>query len=813
MKIKYFSYLLGLCLLGGLYTFFIPESGFRLPIYYTPDGSIFSVQDPSYRPVDNKLLHINGKIPEVSPIIFSDKKTVSVAVDLGTKELHLIPNEFWGIISDFIYLIAASILFLLCSIWFYHNTRDIHLVNITFVLSTFCFLFVIVLVSHQLLFFWQISSLLLIPMLFNMGLRTTGRYVSNYVIIGEVTFILFLSLLIYIWQGDTETLQNLNIILAIAHSLVILFLLTLQLGRALKKTKDSIEKLKRWVLFFGSLTGIFLPLVFFLSSFFSWTAYPVFPYLAFTLLLFPISLVYGTYRLQLTPFQLIFSKSILVFLQGAFFAAVYGLVVLIPNALLTRQQKEHEWIVQAVFILILIFFLDPLKYFLSSRLGKGQLWSEASLEKSLQKMVSVIISHRRIQQAVDTLLEEAQNVLKIKKIDLLLSEDTFEGLGLRKNKIIRIPSANRFWRHLQEYEFIVTDYLTYGSGIREELFRFLFQNDYMLAIGVTGGSSRKFRFPLRKKKKDQENSDNMKVALLIGYRDKHTILKISEIRYLNEAARLVNVLIRNYAILLVEIEKRRRIRELQMAGQLQRRLPEIEKEKCEGVSCVHSSQPALSVSGDYFDVIPIKKHRIACLLGDVCGHGLGTGYLVSSLRSIVRSHLRSGASLAEAVQTVNLFFMERYKGDEFLTLAAVILDTRSRVLEYINAAHPSPWLLKAESQELTELKSFQPMIGLLPTALVSKKIKINAGDRLFFYSDGVTETFNSHNIPFTEKRLKDFIMQHRNQPIQDIIVSLKKQLADFRDSARLEDDTTMALLEFKGKDGFMSNLLNRLPLP
>ena len=203
-----------------------------------------------------------------------------------------------------------------------------------------------------------------------------------------------------------------------------------------------------------------------------------------------------------------------------------------------------------------------------------------------------------------------------------------------------------------------------------------------------------------------------------------------------------------------------------------------------------------------------RRNQAACFLGDVSGHGLGTGYLASSLRSIVRSHLEGGAKLDQTVQTVNRFFMERYQGDEFLTLVAMLINTKTREVEYINAAHPGPYLLKAKKGELRQLKDFQPVIGVLPVSYNSQKIKMDDRDRLFLYSDGVTETFNAHNIPFGEKNLEGFLEEHKGLALQEIIDSLQKQLLVFRENSNPGDDTSIAVLEFSDKPSLFDNIFN-----
>ena len=821
IKLSFLSYFLGALLLSSFYISFLPTEGFRLSLYYGPEGTIIPIQEKpeaSIRKGLRRITKINGQEPHRYSAIFFHPLQANVILEDGPdNKIKTIRNDIWKILFDFKYFIIASFLFLFCAIWFYHNTHDIHLIILNIVLSIFYASFVILLARHKLLFLFQVSALALIPAFLNMGLRTTGRHVSNYLAIGELNFILFVSLLAYVGSYSLESIRNINLFTAYLFSFILLFVLSLELHRCLQKSSDKIESLKHAVLFTGLLLGIALPFSFvILSLFTSITPFP-FSYLALVSLLFPCALLYGTYRLQLLPFQMLFSKSFLLFLQGAFFVCIYAFAIILQNMLLPPQEtKGSEWILHLVFILTLIFFLDPIKHFLSSRLGKMQLWSEDRLETSLRKMFSLITLDRRIQAAADTLLEEVKKTLLVEKVDMLLSENMFPGLKLSKNRVLRLKSTSPLWKYLQEYHFVVTDYLTYGGGIRKELFHFLFQHHYILAVGVKGFKYYKYKFlfsffPRKRKSRPKEEflaPSNMKAALLIGYRKKKRNFTIRESRYLYEAANLMNILIRNYAILLSEIEKRQRIRELQVAGQTQRKLPEMNKEERPGIHFAHSIQPALSVSGDYFDMIPLKNNQLACFLGDVSGHGLGTGYLASSVRAIVRSHLEGGAKLKQTVQTLNQFFIERYQGDEFLTLFALLLNTKTRELEYINAAHPAPYWLKAKKGGLKQLKDFQPVIGVLPVTYHSQKVKIDAKDRIFLYSDGVTETFNKKNIAFGEEKLRAFLEEHKTLPLEKIIEKLEQELLVFRDDQSLSDDTSVAALELSSQTGVFENIFD-----
>src|SRR5690606_17154083 len=128
----------------------------------------------------------------------------------------------------------------------------------------------------------------------------------------------------------------------------------------------------------------------------------------------------------------------------------------------------------------------------------------------------------------------------------------------------RLADESPIWDHLGPTRIVVTAYLTYAGGARGQLFRFLFQNQYRLALGITGPEGNLFWKRIKARLRDQEFSpQGPRAALLIGKREHHFTLR--EIRYLQEASRLAGLLIHNYNLVMREVESRRNKHELQLA--------------------------------------------------------------------------------------------------------------------------------------------------------------------------------------------------------------------------------------------------------
>ena len=808
-----FQYLIGLVLLAGAYLFFVQTDGYRLPFYYAPDGEVLPFGTPkAEHPAKIKL--IAGSVPTAALAVFPDSNPVELKTDQGTREYTPVPNRVWHVLYDFKYFIFYSIVFLLCGFWFLDSANDVHLAAFSFLVMLYCFTTVICTAYHELQLFHQLTLVMLLASLFNLGLRTTGKEVPGNLLLAEVTVFVFLALIAYVGQNNLKTISNLKLMGNFLFFGAVIVTLTMLLENAIRGTDDPIEKRKRWVLFVGIFMGLFLPVVLYKARELWAPDTEPYTWLFPASILFPISLLYGTYRIQLVPFQFVLTHSILAGLLTVVFAIVYGLVLLVHNLLLS-ESAGTRWIVHIIFIISLVFFLDPARRRLAGILQRRVFRMDANLTESLESLAKLISSPLHLQSVIQSFITQIRDTLDVEKVDLLFSNSSFPGLQLKSGPIPRMSDKSSIWRYLKPEKMIVTSYLTYGGGTRGELYRYLFRNSYYLGIGISGPAA---RFPLAgvnvelenllqggfrrgdrrsdADRKDANDDGKVQAAMLVGYKKDHHIFSLAEIRYLHEAARLAGMLMYNYSLLLQEVEKRRRMRELFLAGQAQRSISSVTDSEVQGLRISYFNLPVISVSGDYLDVIPLSARSLAFLLGDVSGHGLGTGYLVSTFRSLIRSHLQSGATLTETVDTLNQFLLDRYRGSEFITLFAFILNTSTGHIEFLNAAHPSPYIMNSNSGEIRRLSDSQRLLGVLPRAYTSRTAVLQPGDRIFLYSDGVTETFNSSDVAFGDPLLMQYLRENGSLPLEEITEGLRKALNVFRETDHLTDDTTFVALEY-----------------
>lgn len=822
-QLIYPAALLALC---ALYALSIDSDGFRLPRYYSPGGAILPL---GYESQARYVLDIDGQDPATQRPTFSSDRPVFVTTDIGAGIMRLAPDSIWKVFFDFKFFILFSFVYLICAIWFLQSANDIHLAALCALLSIFNFTFVMVMAYHNFDLIYQLSGLLLTPALVNMGLRTTGKEVSGYLLAAELIVVLFLALIAYVGKENSESVNNLARVTVVIFFLALIFVTGLQLENALSATDDRVERLKRWVLFGGSCFGFLVPYGLVILQ----TRVVSLDYAMAAGILFPVALIYGTYRLQIVPFQLILTQSIVAALLTVLLVGVYGVVLLAHSMLLPEQEEPYQWIVSVVFVLILVFFLDPARRIISGFVNRRIFRLDSKLSESLKHLAEMLSTHGRIQPAANAFLNEVQNTLQLEKVSFLLSAPSFTEFHLRQQKLLRVSEKSTLWRFLTPERLIVTAYLTYAGGGREEVFHYLYKNKFVLGIGILGkgggllskllnntNGQRDLRGRLTRSRNKNSNlndggddavydDETIRAALLVGYRRNRTKLELREIRYLQEAAKLAGLLIYNYALLLQEVRKRRRIRDVVMAGQVQRTMTDPDGRQYPAIRMAYINRPAISVTGDYLDLIPISRRMFAFFLGDVSGHGLGTGYIASSLRAMTRAHLEAGAGLLETIQMMNTFLVDRYRGNEYITLFAFTLDTETGEMNYVNAGHPAPYLYHRDGS-FQRLESNLHMVGILPTPFQSIRIRLHEGDRLFLFSDGVTETFNPDEQPFGSARLREFLEGNGTTPVEYIPRQLEETLTKFRGEQTLTDDSSFVALEVQKRGGPLRGLFQFL---
>lgn len=264
----------------------------------------------------------------------------------------------------------------------------------------------------------------------------------------------------------------------------------------------------------------------------------------------------------------------------------------------------------------------------------------------------------------------------------------------------------------------------------------------------------------------------------------------ADLELLTAIAATAAAAIENAHLYQVAVEKGRMERELQVAREVQASLLPRQTPLVPGWEFAAFWQPAREVAGDFYDFIP--GERLGLVIADVSDKGMPSALFMAVSRSIVRASMAQRLSPADGIAQANRLICSDATNSMFVTLFYAQLDAATGELVYVNAGHNPPLLLRAESGELIELTRTGMALGIDDAAQYSQRsVRLNAGDFVLLYTDGVTDALDTHGQEFGLDRLRRAILDHRSASAAELAAALDQAVTDFSASAHFDDITVV----------------------
>jgi sigma-B regulation protein RsbU (phosphoserine phosphatase) len=242
------------------------------------------------------------------------------------------------------------------------------------------------------------------------------------------------------------------------------------------------------------------------------------------------------------------------------------------------------------------------------------------------------------------------------------------------------------------------------------------------------------------------------------------------------------------------LEKERLEREMQVAADIQRRILPVGPPAVPGYSFLGWNRPARQVGGDYYDFLRLGEDRIGLTVGDVSGKGIPAALLVSTLHSAIRLLLDRIEVGPDLLARLNNHIHESSTPNKFITLLVAELEPNDGTLRYVNAGH-NPGLLVRSRGEVETLGTGGLPLGMLAGSVYREDCRrLELGDLVCLYSDGITEAASPADEEFSLRRLGDLLALHRTRPLQEILDRLDATLGEFSCGLPQGDDQTLVLV-------------------
>ncbi len=209
-----------------------------------------------------------------------------------------------------------------------------------------------------------------------------------------------------------------------------------------------------------------------------------------------------------------------------------------------------------------------------------------------------------------------------------------------------------------------------------------------------------------------------------------------------------------------------------------------------------SMTPAKDVGGDFYDLFRIDDERIGFVIADVSGKGIPAAIFMAVSRTLIRATGVRGGSPAECIAYSNKLLAAESVDCMFVTVFYGIININTGEINYCNAGHNPPYVLKHDGKVEQLPTMGDCMVGAIDGLPYHEAtLQLEKGDALVMYTDGVTEAMNIDYQQFGEERLKETLEDVAMHNCQEMVDAIKSDVAAFAGEAEQSDDITVLTLK------------------
>jgi len=207
---------------------------------------------------------------------------------------------------------------------------------------------------------------------------------------------------------------------------------------------------------------------------------------------------------------------------------------------------------------------------------------------------------------------------------------------------------------------------------------------------------------------------------------------------------------------------------------------------------------AKEVGGDFYDYYFVDEDRLAFVIGDVSGKGIPAAIYMAVSRTLLKAIAHQIAHPGEVLRKLNTLLIPESEAATFVTIFYGVLNVRTGEVQYSNGGHNPPYLLRSSGgvQQLPSTGGF--ILGKIgQIEFDTAKLKLEPGDTLFLYTDGVTEAMDGEMNPYDDHRLEKFLGARNGSTIQELIKGSFADVKAFVNGAPQADDITILTLRYQ----------------
>lgn len=217
--------------------------------------------------------------------------------------------------------------------------------------------------------------------------------------------------------------------------------------------------------------------------------------------------------------------------------------------------------------------------------------------------------------------------------------------------------------------------------------------------------------------------------------------------------------------------------------------------------CLYATMnPAKEVGGDFYDFFMVDERHLAIVMADVSGKGVPAALFMVIGKTLIKDHTQPGKDLGEVFTEVNKLLCESNSEGLFITAFEGVLDLVTGELRYVNAGHEIPYICRKDGKfEPYKIRAGFVLAGVESMKYKCGEVRLDVGDKLFQYTDGVTEATNAADELYGMDRLTATLGRYSDLAPNELLAKVKEDIDGFVGEAPQFDDITMLCVEYRAR--------------
>lgn len=284
------------------------------------------------------------------------------------------------------------------------------------------------------------------------------------------------------------------------------------------------------------------------------------------------------------------------------------------------------------------------------------------------------------------------------------------------------------------------------------------------------------------------------VAVLNLESDRLRAFRNRDLRLLQTFGSQAAVAIENASCYLDAQEKQFLEKELEIAGEIQSALLPHSPPEVPGLDVAAFMRQSQSVGGDLYDLVPLGEGRLGVAIGDISGKGAPAAILMASLYASFRSLTRRNLTLPQIIGQLNNLLCENFGDERFATFFYGVVDISRKEIRYSNAGHFAPILVRP-GEEPSYLSDGGIVLGYIPgSEYTESMVKLEPGDTLILYTDGIIEAQDPEGEMFGEEKLADVAATLIGQPADEVLQGIRASVISHCSNCEQVDDISLVVV-------------------